>query len=40
LGGGLGEPLGRTLEPVELDLNLGYISRATAKKRKTQGAAT
>ena len=31
-GGGFGNPLERALEAVELDLNLGYISRATAER--------
>ena len=31
-GGGFGNPLERALESVELDLNLGYISRATAER--------
>ncbi len=31
-GGGFGDPLERALEAVELDLNLGYISRATAER--------
>ena len=31
-GGGFGNPLARALESVELDLNLGYISRATAER--------
>jgi N-methylhydantoinase B len=31
-GGGFGDPLERALESVELDLNLGYISRATAER--------
>ena len=31
-GGGFGDPLARALESVELDLNLGYISRATAER--------
>jgi N-methylhydantoinase B len=31
-GGGFGNPLERGLESVELDLNLGYISRATAER--------
>jgi N-methylhydantoinase B len=31
-GGGFGNPLDRALEAVELDLNLGYISRATAER--------
>ncbi len=31
-GGGFGNPLERALESVELDLNLGYISRQTAER--------
>jgi N-methylhydantoinase B len=31
-GGGFGDPLQRALESVELDLNLGYISRQTAER--------
>jgi N-methylhydantoinase B len=31
-GGGFGNPLARALESVERDLNLGYISRATAER--------
>jgi N-methylhydantoinase B len=31
-GGGFGNPLERALDSVELDLNLGYISRATAER--------
>lgn len=31
-GGGFGDPLERDPEAVELDLNLGYISRATAER--------
>jgi N-methylhydantoinase B len=31
-GGGFGNPLERALESVELDLNLGYVSRATAER--------
>ena len=30
-GGGFGDPLERTLEAVERDLNLGYVSRETAE---------
>ncbi len=31
-GGGFGDPLARDLEDVERDLNLGYVSRATAER--------
>jgi N-methylhydantoinase B len=31
-GGGFGDPFERPLESVERDLNLGYISRATAER--------
>jgi N-methylhydantoinase B len=31
-GGGFGNPLKRSLEAVEQDLNLGYISRVTAER--------
>jgi N-methylhydantoinase B len=31
-GGGFGDPFERALDAVELDLNLGYISRETAER--------
>jgi N-methylhydantoinase B len=31
-GGGFGNPFERALDAVELDLNLGYISRAVAER--------
>jgi N-methylhydantoinase B len=31
-GGGFGNPFERALDAVELDLNLGYISRETAER--------